>query len=72
MVEMQPKAYIQYQLKRMAKELQRVPTIDEFTTIVKRYWITKEFGTYNNLLESCGYKPNKDGVGRKPKEEKDV
>jgi hypothetical protein len=70
MVRMQPKAYIQYQLKRMAKDLQRVPTIEEFTTVVKRYWIDKEFGSYNKLLESVGMKPNKEGVGRKPKEEK--
>ena len=67
---MQPKAYIEYQLHRMAKELKRVPTIEEFTVVVKRYWIDKEFGSYNKLLDACGMKPNKEGVGRKPKEDK--
>ena len=68
---MQPKEYVKYQLEKMAKELKRVPTFEEFTVVVTRYWIDKEFGSYNKLLDSCGMKPNKEGVGRKPKEEKE-
>ena len=63
------KAYILYQLKKMYRELGNcVPTQDEFTRVISRYWIKKEFGTYNNLLIEAGFEPNKEGVGRKKKE----
>ena len=61
---MQEKEYIQYQLKKMARAMDRTPTQEEFTSIVRRYWVKKCFGTYNNLLESVGLEPNKVGVGR--------
>lgn len=62
---MQEKDYIRYQLKKMARELDRTPTQDEFTTIIRRYWIEKCFGTYNKLLQDVGLETNKSGVGRK-------
>lgn len=61
------KSYIIYQLNKMADNLGRVPTQEEFTTIVPRYYIREEFGTYNELLTSAGLEPNKTGVGRKKK-----
>lgn len=64
---MQPRDYILYQLKKMERNLDRVPTQEEFTTVVRRYWIEKEYGTYNNLLKVAGFETNKENVGRKKK-----
>lgn len=62
---MQEKEYIQYQLKKMARNMDRTPTLEEFSAVVRRYWVDKYFGTYNNLLQSVGLEANKVGVGKK-------
>ena len=60
----------------MERDLCRTPLQDEFTRVVPRYYIERNFKTYNNLLKHVGFEVNKDGVGRKrsdnqknPKEE---
>ena len=65
---MTEKAYILYQVKKMAKQLDRTPLQDEFTKIVSRHYIEKWFGTYNKLLAEAGIEINKDNVGRKKKQ----
>ena len=65
---MNEKQYVIYQLNKMIEELGRVPTQKEFCTKVNRWYIQKHFGTYNNLLKSLHFVPNKDGVGRKRNE----
>lgn len=60
--------YIVYQLKKMERTLCRTPLQDEFTQVVPRHYIEKNFKTYNNLLRHVGFEINKDGVGRKRSE----
>lgn len=59
------KSYLIYQVKKLAAELGRTPTQEEFIPkIGSRYYITKHFGTFNKLLEVAGLEVNKEGVGR--------
>lgn len=65
------KEYVKFHfMKVVKKNFGEVPTQEEFFKIIPRYYVRKNFGKYNNLVVECGYKPTKDGVGRKPKEEK--
>ena len=57
--------YIVYQLKKMERSLFRTPLQDEFTQVVPRHYIEKNFKTYNNLLKHVGFELNKENVGRK-------
>jgi hypothetical protein len=52
-------------MKVVKKNFGEVPTQEEFFKIIPRYYVRKNFGKYNNLVVECGYKPTKDGVGRK-------
>ena len=64
---MSEKAYIAYQLKKLVEQLDRVPLQEEFCKLIPRWYIQKNFGTYNNLLKYCDLETNKENVGRKKK-----
>lgn len=61
--------YIVYQLNKMARKLDRTPLQTEFEQVVSRYYIEKNFGTYNELLTEVGLEINKANVGRKKQQQ---